>query len=174
VAWPRERPDDQQSPFGYLHFERLFTMVEGLLILGVRLIALLMPGSASIAAGRRFHQADAYPSGLSAVAFGAELIGESGAHSVPATSKTGGPPRDPDRPSHLRRPISTSGFGFATSSELAGHWRGGGVGATSPQAGSAGEGPRRVAPNARPHRARHAQRLVRSYSPVTSENCGNK
>ena len=39
VARLLERPDDQQYPFGYLHFEPLINMVKGLLILGVGLIA---------------------------------------------------------------------------------------------------------------------------------------
>ena len=41
VARLLERPDDQQYPFGYLHFEPLINMVKGLLILGVGLIALI-------------------------------------------------------------------------------------------------------------------------------------
>jgi predicted Co/Zn/Cd cation transporter (cation efflux family) len=41
VARLLERPDDQQYPFGYLHFEPLINLVKGLLILGVGLIALI-------------------------------------------------------------------------------------------------------------------------------------
>jgi cation diffusion facilitator family transporter len=41
VARLLARPDDQQYPFGYLHFEPLINMVKGLLILGVGLIALI-------------------------------------------------------------------------------------------------------------------------------------
>ena len=57
VARLLERPDDQQYPFGYLHFEPLINLVKGLLILGVGLIALidaafsLNRGGTEVAAG---------------------------------------------------------------------------------------------------------------------------
>ena len=41
VARLLKRPDDQDYPFGYLHFEPLINMVKGLLILGVGVFGLL-------------------------------------------------------------------------------------------------------------------------------------